>query len=175
MPLATSVIWLHQTYRRKRLLALLLVGLVSTSIGVVRVVSRRDPVVSYSTRYRVRERTAQHLKEAKAAQRAALASAWAELRNDLQDRPKLVQGDGKVQGHALALARRALRSFYKPDEAYAFDLWASPRKNPRILVLYFEARRKNAADWVALRDGKVVTRAQDLPHGALVAMRAARD
>jgi hypothetical protein len=171
MPLATSVIWLHQTFRRKRLMVLLLVGLVSTSVATLRILYRRDPVVSYATRYRVRERTAQQSARAKAAQTAALWRAWQEL----HQRPEAVEGDGKVEGRPLELARTTLQGFYKQDEAFAFDLWAAPRRSPRILVLYFEARRKHPALWVALRDGKLVEGANDLPRPAFAAMRRASE
>jgi len=35
-----------------------------------------------------------------------------------------------VQGKPLDDARTALETFYKHDEAFAFDLWASPRSRP---------------------------------------------
>lgn len=169
MPLATSVIWLHQTFRRRRLLVLLLVGLTSTGIGVTRIVHRRNPIVSYSTRVRVRART-QHFRErAREIQMAALQGAWKEL----HDHPMSIEGDGKVQGYPLELAHGLLERFYKRDEAYAFDLWASPRNHPKVLVLYFEARRKHPALWVAVEDGKPLTRAEQLPHSAFLAMRHA--
>src|SRR6185436_2734174 len=65
---------------------------------------------------------------------------------------------------------------YKLDEAFAFDLWAAPRKHPRILVLYFEARKKKPAIWVAVGgDGSESKKPSDLPTGAFHAMREAED
>ena len=86
-----------------------------------------------------------------------------------------MQGDGKVEGKALDDARAALESFYKHDEAFAFDLWASPRSRPRVLVLYAQSRRKRSPIWVALKDGGELRKPDQLPKGAFFAMRAAAD
>lgn len=169
MPLVTSVVWLHQTFRRRRLVVLLAVGLVSTSVSVIRVARRRDPVVSYSTRYRVRERSQKHLEQAHTAQLTGLRQAW----RGLYLHPEAVAGDGKVTGHPLDLARTALERYYKHDEAFAFDLWAAPRKHPKVLILYFEGRRRQEPIWVALRDGIEVTQSRELPNDAFTAMRRA--
>jgi hypothetical protein len=169
MPLVTSVVWLHQTFRRRRLILLLTVGLLSTSYSVVRVAQRRDPVVSYSTRYRVRERTEKHLERAHAAQLAGLRQAW----NELHQHPDAIDGDGKVLGHPLELAHEELERYYKRDEAFAFDLWAVPRKQPHILILYFEGRRKQEPIWVALRDNVELSQVSQLPTNAFTAMRRA--
>ena len=57
MPIATTIISLHQSLRRKRLWVLLVVGLASTTWALARVLHRRDPIVSYATRERVLLRT----------------------------------------------------------------------------------------------------------------------
>jgi len=89
---------------------------------------------------------------------------------------KGLEGDGKVEGQPLAAARAVLEPFYKHDEAYAFDLWAAPRKHPRILVLYFEARRRKPPIWVAIGgDGSEIRDRAGLPAGALHEMRKAAD
>lgn len=169
MPIVTTVVWLHKTFRRGRLLVLILVGLLSTSVALVRVLKKRDPIVSYSSRYRVRERSAASPAKARAAQLSALQLAWKEL----HEHPASVEGDGKVEGEPLEMARSALERFYMPDESHAFDLWASPRGNPHTLVLYFEARERKPPIWIALKAGKEVTDPQQLPPGAFAAMRHA--
>ena len=170
MPIATTVVWYHSSFRRRRLLALLLVGALSTSLALSRVLSHRDPIVSYLTRQRVRLRTAVARRSAHRALQSAVEVAWRDL-----VKIRGVDGDGKVQGKALDDARAALETFYKHDEAFAFDLWASPRSHPRVLVLYSQSRRKTPPIWVALKDGGEIRKPALLPKGAFLAMRAAAD
>jgi hypothetical protein len=171
MPIATTVVWYHGSFRRRRLLAILLVGALSTSYAMSRVLSHRDPIVSYLTRERVRLRTAAARRSAHRALQNAVEIAW----RDLVKEKGGVQGDGKVEGKALDDARAALESFYKHDEAFAFDLWASPRSRPRVLVLYAQSHRKRPPIWVALKDGGELRKPDLLPKGAFLAMRAAAD
>jgi hypothetical protein len=170
MPIATTVVWYHSSFRRRRLLAILLVAALSTAFAVSRVLSHKDPIVSYLTRERVRLRTAAARRAAHRALQNAVEVAWREL-----VKTRGVEGDGKVEGRALVDARSALEKFYKHDEAFAFDLWASPRNHPRVLVLYTQTRRHRAPIWVALKDGTEVRKPDLLPQGAFVAMRAAAD
>ena len=170
MPIATTVVWYHSSFRRRRLIAMLLVGALSTGFALARVLRHRDPIVSYLTKQRVRLRTAAARKEAHHALSEAVQVAWRDL---LKTRG--VQGDGKVQGQALDDARAALEKFYKHDEAFAFDLWASPRSRPRVLVLYAQSRRRQPPIWVALKDGAEVRKPDALPKGAFSAMRSAAD
>jgi hypothetical protein len=169
MPIVTTVVWLHKSFRRGRLWVLLGAGLLSTCVALVGVLKKRDPIVSFSSRYRVRERSAVAPAKARVAQLAALQVAWKEL----HEHPRSVEGDGKVEGEPLEMARHTLEQFYKPDESYAFDLWASPRRSPRVLVLYFEARQRKPAIWIAYVDGKEVVDPQKLPPGAFAAMKQA--
>jgi hypothetical protein len=171
MPIATTVVWCHSSFRRGRLLALLLVGLVSATAAFGIVARRRDPVVSFSTRNRVLLRTRTAPVDAHRTLLAAAAAAYREAaKGDGLD------GDGKIEGAPLASARERLEDFYKHDEAYAFDLWGTPRKKPRIVVLYFEARRGKPGVWVGVRhDGTEVQKLADLPEGATRAMRRAAD
>ena len=171
MPIATTVVWYHASFRRRRLLVILLVFALSTSYALSRVLSHRDPIVSYLTRERVRLRTAAARRSAHHALQNAVEVAW----RDLVKEKHAVQGDGKVEGKALDDARAALESFYKHDEAFAFDLWASPRSRPRVLVLYAQSPRKRPPIWVALKDGAELRKADQLPKGAFFAMRAAAD
>ena len=170
MPIATTVVWYHGSFRRRRLLAILLVGALSTSYALSRVLRHRDPIVSYLTRERVRLRTAAQRKAAHRVLQKAVEVAWRDL-----VKVRGVEGDGKVEGKALEDARAALEGFYKHDEAFAFDLWASPRTRPRVLVLYAQSRRKRPPIWVALKDGGEIRKPDQLPKGAFVAMRTAAD
>lgn len=170
MPIATTVVWYHSSFRRGRLLAVLLVGLVSSGFAIARVVSHRDPIVSFFTRQRVVQRTRVARKKARPVLFDALSAAWRELY-----RERGVPGDGKVEGPALDAAREALQAFYKRDEAFAFDLWASPRGRPHYLVLYCEARGGRPPIWVGLKDGAEIRKTAQLPRGAFLAMREAAD
>jgi len=170
MPIATTVVWYHSSFRRRRLIAMLVVGALSTTIALARVTSHRDPIVSYLTKRRVHLRTAVDKKAAHRALFEAVEVAWRDLVKE-----RGVDGDGKVEGKPLEDARAALEKFYKHDEAFAFDLWASPRNRPRVLVLYAQSRRKQPSIWVALKDGAEVRRPAALPKGAFRAMRSAED
>lgn len=171
MPIATTVVWYHGSFRRRRLLIILLAGALSTAYALSRVLSHRDPIVSYLTRERVRLRTAAARRNAHRALQNAVEIAW----RGLVKEKNAVQSDGKVEGKALDDARLALESFYKHDEAFAFDLWATPRKRPQVLVLYAQSRRKRPPIWVALKDGGEVRKPDQLPKGAFLAMRTAAD
>jgi hypothetical protein len=167
MPIATTIIALHQSLRRGRLLVLLVVGLLSTSWSLMRVLHRRDPIVSYATRERVLLRTKSNPRIARGAELDALRAGWRHWRA----LPDAVEGDGKVEGEVLDAAHEALEKFYKHDEAFAFDLWASPQREPQMLVLYFEARRQRAPIWLGLtRAGEEVREPDKLPKGAFLAM-----
>jgi hypothetical protein len=169
MPIATTVVWYHSSFRRGRLTLLLLAGLLSTGAALGKVISRRDPVVSYATRERVRLRTE---RSPRSAHRALLRGVSAGLKQS--QRSVQIDSDGSVDGPPLDAARAALDGFYKHDEAYAFSLWASPRKAPQYMVLYFEARPHRRPIWVALRaDGSEISDGNQLPRGAFRAMRQA--
>jgi len=167
MPIVTSVVHFHTIRAPWRLAALLLVGIVSVTVAVVRLEGLRDPVVSYATRMRVRARTSAKPKAAEAAQAAALRAAWKAIPKDKKD----VDHDGKVEGSVLDAAHGALASFYKADEANAFDLWSTRSAKSAIVILYFEARGKNDPIWLALSGTGVVTHdVRQLPRGAFDAM-----
>ena len=108
MPIVTSVVHFHTVHAPRRLAALLLVGIVSVTLAVVHLERRRDPVVSYATRMRVRLRTAAKPKAASAAQAAALRAAWKAIPSEKKD----VDHDGKVEGSVLEAAHEALGTFY---------------------------------------------------------------
>lgn len=171
MPIATTVVWYHSSYRRRRLVVLLVTGLVSAGVALAIVARHRDPVVSLATRDRVRLRT----KALPTAAHAALVSAARAAATEAT-RAGGLEGDGKIEGKPLDLARDELEKFYKHDEAFAFDLWGTPRKKPRLVVLYFEAQKKNPPIWVAIeRDGTEVDKLAELPANAARAMKKAAD
>lgn len=174
MPIATTVVWYHASFRRGRLAMVLAAGLASTIAVGVRLSSTRDPIVSYLARKRVVART--HVAKKK-AHAALLAGVMAAYENVWRARATGggVEDDGKVQGTPLDAARVELGKLYKPDEVFAFDLWASPRSRPRYLVLYAEARSGRPPIWVALKDGAEIRKLAELPKGALDAMREAAD
>jgi hypothetical protein len=171
MPIATTVVWYHSSYRRRRLSILLFTGIASAASALAIVARHRDPVVSLATRDRVRLRT----KAVPVAAHAALVAAAKAASTEAMHEGGL-EGDGKIEGQALERAREKLETFYKHDEAYAFDLWGTPRRKPRLVVLYFEAQKKNPPIWVAIKnDGTEIDRIAELPAGATRAMKKAAD
>ena len=173
MPIVTSVVTFHAQGARARLGVLLGVALVSSAVAVWSLERRRDPIVSYATRERVRMRTGKKPKAAHDAQLSSLRESWKKLAHERDD----VDRDGKVEGEALDLAHHTLESFYKEDEAFAFDLWLSRTKGKQLLVLYFEARGPTKPPiFLALDDkGHEVKDFKSLPKGALSAMKQAAD
>jgi hypothetical protein len=170
MPLATSVVHLHGQRARLRLATLLLMALASSATAVYSLARRRDPLVSFATRERVGLRTRADAEASHAALLKALRAAWKVLPQERDD----VEQDGKVGGEVLAAAHRELASFYKPDEAFAFDLWLSRTKRHKLLVVYFEARRGRPPIFLALdRNGCETSDPSELPDGALLAMKQA--
>jgi hypothetical protein len=167
MPIVTTVVHYHRRREPRLLGVLLLVGIVSSSLAIARLERRRDPVVSFATRSRVRMRTAAKPKDAEAAQVAALRAAWKALPKDKKD----VDHDGKMEADVLDAAHEALMPFYKNDEASAFDLWYTRNAKTWLVVLYFEARGKNDPIWLAMSSAGAVTHdAKQLPKGAFNAM-----
>ncbi len=171
MPLVTTVVHLHAARAPRRLGALLVAAVVSLSLAGARIGQRRDPIVSYATRARVRLRTEAKPAQAREAQVAALRAAREELATSKDD----VESDGKVEGEPLRRAHEALTRYYKEDEANAFDLWwARKKKGGSVLVVYFEARRKHGPIWLAMDgDGAPTHDEKRLPRGAFLAMRKA--
>ena len=169
MPITTTVVWYHMSLRRGRLLVLLVVPLLSTGYAMYRVANRRAPLVSYAARERVALRTNVSKRKAHRVMLDAARAAYRVLPASAEE----VEGDGNVAGEPLEAAHQALESYFKPDEASAFSLWASPRSRPKVLVVYFEARRGRRPIWVAIRkDGTELRSASQLPRGAFNVMRA---
>lgn len=170
MPIATSVVALHKQKHTVRLGLLLAVGALSLGVATWPLLRRHDPIVSLETRTRVRLRTEALPAKARAVQREALSAAW----RAQQRARERVEGDGKLDGIPVEVAREVLERFYATDEAMAFDLWATPRKAPKLIVIYTEARIRRAPVWLGLRDdGTLVTDPKKLPSRAFAAMKHA--
>jgi hypothetical protein len=126
--------------------------------------------VSYAARIRLRLRTEAKPDVAAQVQTRALTAAWQVLPKALDD----IGRDGKVQDEVLDAARQELSTFYKFDEANAFDLWYSNKNQPRVLVLYFESHRGHAPIWSAVDEtGTRISDEKRLPANAFKAMRHA--
>ena len=114
MPIATTVVWYHSRLRRRRLFTLLLVGALSTSLALSRVLSHKDPIVSYLTRQRVRLRTAVARKSAHRALQRADAVAWRDLVKNSRCRRRRQSPRHSTKGRAhsardVLQARRSVR------------------------------------------------------------------
>ena len=170
MPIVTSVVHFHQRHARGKLGIVLALGLVSIGLATARLERRRDPIVSYAARVRLRLRTQAAPDAAYKAQADAIGEAWRALPSQLDD----VERDGKVMNEPLDAARQTLSRFYKVDEASAFDLWYSNEHAHKILVLYFESHRGRAPIWIAIDElGAIVEDEKQLPRNAFRAMRRA--
>jgi hypothetical protein len=174
MPIVTSVVHMHLAAAPGRLAALLLVGVVSVSCAVVLLERTRDPVVSFATRSRLRDRTRANPSASIRARLRALSLAWKALPKEKHD----VDRDGKVEGLPLEQARLGLGTFYKNDETYAFDLWCQrkSKSNSGVMIIYYEARDGRVPIWLAMdQAGTKITDPKKLPKGAFVGMRSAAD
>jgi hypothetical protein len=170
MPLVTTVVHYHARKAGFRLASLLIIGGLSVTVAVCLLERRRDPVVSFATRARVRLRTNADPSRAYRSQLDALEAAWQVLPPGSLD----VDRDGKVEGLPLERAHTALSSFYKRDEAQAFDLWLSRTRRRAVLVVYFEARRGHGPIFLAVdQSGRPMKDPEELPRGAFAAMRRA--
>jgi hypothetical protein len=170
MPIVTSVVHFHQIRAPRRLALLLVAATLSVGFAAARLERRRDPIVSFATRTRVRLRSDARPDEAAKARASALAAAWHTLPSQRDD----IDSDGKVEDAPLAIARDRLTGFYKYDEAHAFDLWYAKQGRQTMLVLYFEAHRGHAPIWSAIDETAHITEdAGRLPPGAFKAMRHA--
>ena len=169
MPIATTVVALHKRAQHGRLVALLIVGLLSAGVAVGILAHRHRTFPSLETRQRVSTRTFANRKHAESVADEALRLAWKERRKKNYER----ESDGTVDGAQLDLARAKLGAFYRPDEAAAFELWTTARsdKTP-MMILYAEGPRRGKPVFRAMRaDGSIVTSAKDIPKSALKVMR----
>lgn len=168
MPIVTTIFSLHRAGARSALRMLIAVGALSTAAGIARLVVRQAPLVSFETRHRVVLRT----QRASARAQESLALSVRAAREALVRDRGTVHEDGTVDGPPREVARRSLATFYRSDEAAAFDLWTSNETEPRFTVLYAEGRRERRPIWVGVRDdGSLVKSVRELPREARSAMK----
>ncbi|MEY4515420.1 MAG: hypothetical protein RLZZ450_7542 [Pseudomonadota bacterium] len=155
MPVVTSVVHFHHRRAPRTLLVLLLVGAVSIGYAVVRLESRRAPIVSFATRTRVRLRTEAAPDKAVQVQTRALEQALTTL---TQLRARETSGrslhehlppDGGLTTEAVDVARDTLATFYKADEAHAFELWLTRAPSP-LLTVFFPSHRGHRPIWLSI-------------------------
>ncbi len=175
MPMTTSVVALHKKGQQWRLLGLLAVGLLSTGCALAYVMARHRTFPSLETRERVVGRSAADRFHSKAALKQALETAWKVRRAAAHDAWER-ETDGTVLGAPLDQARGILSTkFYRGDEAGAFELWTTARKEkPALMIVFAEGRKKGNPVWLGMRpDGTVVEKIADVPKSGRQAMRSA--
>lgn len=173
MPMTTSVVALHQKKEHKRLVALLAVGLVSGAVALGILAHRHRSFPSLETRERVAQRTLAVPNQAKKAQVDALKAAWRARKEKRWGR----EDDGTLSGPALDDARTALTKFYREDEASAFELWTTARKDKApMMILFAEGPRRGRPVFLGMQpDGTLVEKPRDIPKAARAVMRTAGD
>lgn len=175
IPMTTSVVTLHQRKQNKRLIFMLVVGLLSASISGAVLYNRRHAFPSLETRHRIVQRTRAVPTRALDTQEKALRLAWNTRRAKGEAWGR--EEDGNVVGEPLEHAREALASFYRDDEAAAFELWTTGRRERhQLMVLYAHAHRKGKPIFLAMRaDGTRVEKLADIPKPARKVMRTSGD
>lgn len=176
MPMTTSIVTLHRKRHRKRLTALLAVGLISAGIAAAILAARHRTFPSLETRQRIIDRSASAPVTTRATLQKAVAKAWQIRRATAKDQWER-ETDGTVLGAPLDNAHATLSGFYRPDEASAFELWTtSRREKQQLMIIFAEGRKKGQPVWLGMRpDGTVVDKIVDVPRSARVAMRTAGD
>jgi hypothetical protein len=174
MPMTTSVVALHRKRQPKRLMLLLAVGLLSAAIAAALMIHRHRTFPSLETRQRIVDRSAIEPVTTRMAMQKALHHAW-EVRKKAPKDQWERETDGTVLGKPLDEARASLLTFYRPDEASAFELWTTARKErPGIMILFAEGRKRGRPVWLGMRyDGTIIDKAADVPKNAKLAMRTA--
>jgi hypothetical protein len=145
-------------------------GLVSTSIVLAHVASRKNPIVSYATRARLVLRTEADTRKAHRTLAGAARAAFRETAK-LRSIP-----GGQVPENVTDMAREKLGAFYKSDEAAAFTVWASPLRETGVTLVFFEGRSQARPIWVAVGpDGTEIKKRKDLPRPARAALHGSSD
>lgn len=177
MPMTTTVVALHRKGQHWRLVALLAVGVISAGVATTALAIRHRAFPSLETRQRVVMRSSANKPQSKAALKQALDRAWqvrhADPKRDGWER----ETDGTISGAPLDQARDMLEHFYHEDEAGAFELWTTSRREKvQMMVIFAEGRRKGNPVWLAMKgDGTVVDKITDVPRTARKTMRSAGD
>jgi len=127
-----------------------------------------------ATRSRIVARSAADKDTSKRVLRRALERGWTVRKSTGRDSWER-ETDGTVLGAPLESARETLVGFYRPDEAAAFELWTTARKQrPAVMILFAEGRKKGNPVWLGMRyDGTLVDKLPEVPKAARVAMRSA--
>lgn len=174
MPMTTSVVALHRKKQPKRLVVLLAVGLISAAGSASVMIHRHRTFPSLETRQRIRDRSSIEPVTSRITMQRALQKAWA-IRKKAPKDPWERETDGTVIGRPLDEARTQLQTFYRPDEASAFELWTTAKKErPGIMIIFAEGRKKGRPVWLGMRyDGTVIDKLPDVPRNAKLAMRTA--
>lgn len=174
MPMTTSVVALHRKGQSYRLIALLAAGLLSAAGAGAYLRARHRSFPSLETRQRVVARNAANYGKSKLAMKHALEKAWKVRRSAPRDRWER-ETDGTVIGAPLDEAHDVLETFYRDDEAGAFELWTSAKaEKPPLMIVFAEGRKKGNPVWLGLRpDGTLVDKLTDVPRSARRAMRTA--
>lgn len=174
MPMTTSVVTLHQRGQRKRLWLILAVGLVSAAASGEIVYQRRHAFPSYETRLRIVWRTKADPARSLVVRDKALRIAWNARRAKGEAWGR--EEDGNVVGEPIDQAREVLASFYRDDEAAAFELWTTGRRDKtQLMVLYADTPRLGSVFLAMRADGTRVERLADIPKPARKVMRTAGD
>lgn len=145
MPMVTSVVTMHQRRARGRLALLFVLASLSVGFAVARIERRRNPIVSFATRVRVRLRDQAAPGRGTEARMQALAAAQGALSSEACEEAR----DRALSEAPLEAARTQLAKFYKNDEAHAFELWQSCYQGESRLVLFFPSHRGHAPLWLS--------------------------
>jgi hypothetical protein len=156
MPMVTSIVAMHQRRARGRLGALFVIALLSVGFAVARIERRRNPIVSFATRVRVRLRDQAEPTRGYQARAEALAAAAEALATSAARPPARAEDEACSADHERALTdepleavRARLSGFYKNDEAHAFELWQSCYRGESRLLVFFPAHRGHAPLWLS--------------------------
>lgn len=159
LPMVTSVVTLHQRGARRRLGVLFLVASFSVGFAVARIERKRNPIVSFATRVRVRLRDQAEPARGQHARAQALEAAA----RALSAQPCAGDRELALTGEPLEAARSSLAAFYKNDEAHAFELWQGCYRGASRLVVFFPSHRGHAPLWLSrTEDGALSSEADEL-------------
>jgi hypothetical protein len=145
MPMVTSVVAMHQRHARGRLGLLFMIASLSVGLAVARIERRRNPIVSFATRVRVRLRDQAEPTRGYQARAQALSAAAATLPSAACAQER----DRALSDAPLEAARAQLSTFYKNDEAHAFELWLSCARGESRLIVFFPSHRGHAPLWLS--------------------------
>jgi hypothetical protein len=172
VPLAVTIVGYRIAGRRRAIAWLLAVAALSAGVTTLAIRSNETMNVPVEIVVRVRHRSEAAPARAEAAQAAALAGVWAELRAGTA----VVDEHGWVLGATLGRARAALAEFYRDDEARAFSLHVWPTGGaPEGALLQCHQPGDRPPVWLALTAaGERVHDAERVPAGLLDAKMPTR-